>query len=46
MDAHASWWLNFEEKHCTVIKEGPKVAPTLKMSKTTREGPISNYFNW
>ena len=32
---------NFEEKHCTVIKEGPKVAPTLKMSKTTREGPIS-----
>ena len=32
---------DFKEKHCTVIKEGPKVAPTLKMSKTTREGPIS-----
>ena len=32
---------NFEEKHCTVIKEGPKNAPTLKMAKTTRTGPIS-----
>ncbi|MDB4334686.1 hypothetical protein N9988_00485 [bacterium] len=32
---------NFEEKHCTVIKEGPKTAPALKMAKTTRTGPIS-----
>lgn len=32
---------DFEEKHCTVIKEGPKSAPVLKMSRTTREGPIS-----
>lgn len=31
---------NFEEKHCTVIKEGPKSAPILKMAKTSREGPI------
>ncbi len=31
---------NFEEKHCTVIKEGPTSAPTLKMAKTSREGPI------
>ena len=31
---------DFEEKHCTVIKEGPRTAPVLKMSKTTREGPI------
>ena len=32
---------DFEEKHCTVIKEGPKTAPVLKMARTTREGPIS-----
>jgi len=32
---------DFEEKHCTVIKEGPKNAPVLKMGRTTREGPIS-----
>ena len=32
---------NFEEKHCTVIKEGPKTAPGLRMSNTTRSGPIS-----
>jgi hypothetical protein len=32
---------DFEEKHCTVIKEGPRAAPKLKMAKTTREGPIS-----
>lgn len=32
---------NFEEKHCTVIKEGPSIAPNLRMSNTTRSGPIS-----
>ena len=32
---------NFEEKHCTVIKEAPKSAPDLKMAKTTRTGAIS-----
>jgi len=32
---------NFEEKHCTVIKEGPRRAPNLRMSNTTRSGPIS-----
>ena len=32
---------NFEEKHCTVIKEAPKSPPALKMSTTTRSGPVS-----
>lgn len=32
---------DFEEKHCTVIKEGPKDPPSLKMATTTRTGPIS-----
>ena len=36
---------NFEEKHCTVIKEGPKNAPNLRMSNTTRNGPISARLN-
>ena len=36
---------DFEEKHCTVIKESPKSAPTLKMSRTTREGPITARLN-
>ena len=32
---------DFEEKHCTVIKENPKYAPNIRMSKTTRSGPVS-----
>jgi hypothetical protein len=36
---------NFEEKHCTVIKEGPKHAPNIRMYKTTRTGPITATLN-
>jgi len=36
---------DFEEKHCTVIKEGPKSPPSLKMARTTRSGPISATLN-
>tara|TARA_B110000902_G_scaffold219627_1_gene254118 strand:+ start:7524 stop:12026 length:4503 start_codon:yes stop_codon:yes gene_type:complete len=32
---------DFQEKHCTVIKEAPKTPLALKMFKTTRSGPIS-----
>ena len=36
---------DFEEKHCTVIKEGPKYAPNLRMANTTRTGPITATLN-
>ncbi len=36
---------NFEEKHCTVIKEAPKLPPTLIMSNTTRSGAVSATLN-
>jgi len=32
---------DFKEEHCTVIKQGPLLAPRLKMANTTRDGAIS-----
>jgi len=32
---------DFEEKHCTVIKEGPLYAPNIRMANTTRSGAVS-----